>query len=74
VDRPADRVLRLALSDQGILTIVLGKPRPDDVVVDCAGRAMIHVESAISDMVDRAVLDKVYTPDGPTLSIRPASS
>jgi hypothetical protein len=56
------------------LTIVLGKPRPDDVVVDCAGRAMIHVESAISDMVDRAVLDKVYTPDGPTLSIRPASS
>jgi hypothetical protein len=70
IDRPDGRVVRLVLRHQGRPALVLGKPRLDDVVLNREGHDSIHVQPAVNDLLGKAVLDTVDTPQGPTLSLK----
>ncbi|MGH7761651.1 MAG: hypothetical protein ACREOY_09600, partial [Candidatus Dormibacteraceae bacterium] len=52
--------------------LVLAEPRDDDLVIDADGHDSLHVRPWVNKMLAQAVLDKVETAQGPTLSIRPA--
>jgi hypothetical protein len=70
IDRPEGQVLRLEPTRENKLALVLGEARDGDVVVDRDGHDSLHVQPQVSDMLEGAVLEKVETPQGPSLSIK----
>jgi len=73
VDQPKGQVLRLDVVGPEEFGLTLGEPQPNDQIVEHDGREVIHIASEISQAADGATLDRLDTPQGPTLIFTPPS-
>lgn len=71
VKHPVEQVLRLDIVGPQEFGLTLGTPEPSDQVVKHDGNDVIHIASEISQAADGATLDRLDTPEGPTLTITP---
>lgn len=66
---PKGRVVRLLMNSQG-WRLSWGNRGRATLWSTAMERTAFTFDAAIGDLLDKAVLDKVDTPEGPTLSIR----
>jgi iron-sulfur cluster assembly protein len=71
VDQPVGQVLRLDVVAPEEFGLTLGEPQPSDQIVEHEGREVIHIAGEISQAADGATLDRLDTPQGPTLIFTP---
>jgi iron-sulfur cluster assembly protein len=79
VEYPDDLVLRLdPVVDQNTgetqIGISAGEPMSDDQVVERNGEAVLHIAGLVSQALDGSTLDKVDTPEGPSIGITTSDS
>jgi iron-sulfur cluster assembly protein len=71
VERPEGAVLRLDLVKENEVGIVFGEPQSDDQVVEHEGEELLHISGLVSQALDGSTLDRVETPEGTGITIRP---
>jgi hypothetical protein len=71
IEHPQTQVVRLDVVGPEKYGLQLGAPEPHDQVVEHDGRDVLHIAEAISVAADGATLDRLDTPQGPTLVFTP---
>lgn len=69
IERPPGFALRLELTPEQQLNLMLGDREPGDQVVKHKGDDLLYIPSNLSTALDGASLEAVETPEGPAIAV-----